>query len=281
MIEDSLIKDNKDINKEMYKLFTLKEDPKEVKDMYLLRYFFNKFKIDIGNFPIFKENLFMVKNQIHEAALYSHNDLKRRYNIDYEFSGTSLCSCLIFGETLYTINIGDCGIILGQFSNFNRWEVKSLCKRHTFDDTQEKARIIANGGRFNENKNKSQAEFIPFILYDKDKEIDFQGLTVSRSIGDNHAKKLGISYEPEVNKYTLNKNDKIIIIGNNIIWKYLNDEEIIKILGSFYLDDKSAEEAALYLTELIRNKSQKKNSYKRQTKINQNLEITNESKKKV
>ena len=285
MIEDSLIKDNKDINKEMYKLFKLQEDPKKVKDMNLLRYFFNKFDIDIHKFSIFNDNLGVIKNQIHEASLYSHNDLKLRYNIDYDFSGTSICSCLIVGEILYTINIGDCGILLGQLSsNYNKWEVKSLSKRHTFDDPQEKARIISKGGRFNinRNNNKSQAESLPLVLHDKDKEIDIHGLTVSRSIGDNHAKKFGVSYEPEVNKYILNSNDRIIIIGNNIIWKYLTNQEIIKILGNCYLDGKSAEEAALYLTEIIKNKSQKMNSFKRKIKMGQNSEISNnESKKKT
>ena len=285
MIEDSLIKDNKDINKEMYKLFKLQEDPKKVKDMNLLRYFFNKFDIDIHKLSIFNDNLGVMKNQIHEASLYSHNDLKLRYNIDYDFSGTSICSCLIVGEILYTINIGDCGILLGQLSsNYSKWEVKSLSKRHTFDDPQEKARIISKGGRFNinRNNNKSQAESLPLVLHDKDKEIDIHGLTVSRSIGDNHAKKFGVSYEPEVNKYILNSNDRIIIIGNNIIWKYLTNQEIIKILGNCYLDGKSAEEAALYLTEIVKNKSQKMNSFKRKIKIGQNSEISNnESKKKT
>ena len=38
---------------------------------------------------------------------------------------------------------------------------------------------------------------------------------MSRSIGDNFAKKLGISYEPEVSKIKIKKEDKIIVLGTD------------------------------------------------------------------
>ena len=282
IIEDNLIKDNKDINKEIYKLFKLKEDPKEVKDMYILRYFFNKFNVDIKSTPLFDDNMVLLKNQIHEAFHYSHYDLKIRYNIDYEFSGTTICSCLILGRTLYTINLGDSQIVLGKLkSDFNTWEVKSLSNRHTFDNPQENLRIIANGGRIERMENKSQFEVGPLRIYEKDKETEIPDLSVSRSIGDNYAKKIGVSYKPEIIKYKLNINDKIIVIGTNGLWKSLTNEEVINIVGKFYMENKNAEEAAIYLTEMAKNKCLEKiTNFKRKRKISNISDINIDIKKK-
>ena len=156
IIEDYLIKENKDINKEIYKLFKLKENPKEVKDMYLLRYFFNKFNIDFKKIPLFNDNISLIKNQIYESFHYSHYDLKHRYSIDYDFSGTTICSCFVLGDILYIINIGDSQIILGSLSDdSNNWEAKSLSVKHTFDIPQESMRIISNGGRIDRMKNEN------------------------------------------------------------------------------------------------------------------------------
>ena len=278
IIEDYLIKENKDINKEIYKLFKLKENPQEVKDMYLLRYFFNKFNIDFKKIPLFNDNISLLKNQIYESFHYSHYDLKHRYSIDYDFSGTTICSCFVVGDILYTINLGDSQIILGSFYDIsNNWEVKSLSVKHTFDLPQESLRIISNGGRIDRMKNENGKEVGPLRVYDNNIESDIPGLSMSRSIGDNFAKKFGVSYEPEVSKIKLKKEDKIIVLGTDGLFNYFNYEDIINIVSNFYLENKNAEEAAYYLIECVKNKySNKLNSSKKRRKGLSNSEI-NES----
>ena len=273
IIEDFLIKENKDINKEIYKLFKLKENPKEVKDMYLLRYFFNKFKFDFKDIPLFKGNLPLLKKQIYESLHYSHNDLKIRYNIDYEFSGSTLCSCFIMGYTLYIINVGDSQIILGSLSNnSNRWEVTYLSVKHTFEIPGESNRIILNGGRVDRMKNEKGKEAGPIRMYENKIESNIPGLAMSRSIGDNFAKKFGVSYEPDISKYNLKKEDKIIIIGNDGLFNCLNSEEIINELGNFYKDNKNAEEAAIHLIDYAKFKSTYRiKKKKKKFEINNNI----------
>ena len=252
-IEDFLIKENKDINKEIYQLFKLKENPKEVKDMYLLRYFFNKFKMNFKIIPLFKDNLSSLKNQIYESLHYSHNDLKLRYNIDYDFSGSTLCSCFIIGHIIYVINVGDSQIILGSYSNKNNaWEAKSLSVKHTFEMQQESKRILLNGGRVGRMKNEKGKEVGPLRVYDKNIESDIPGLAISRSIGDNFAKKFEVSYEPEVSKYNLQKEDKIIVVGTDGLFNCFTYDEIINELGEFYIENKNAEEATLHLIDFAK-----------------------------
>ena len=279
LIEDSLIKQKRDINKEIYRLFKLKEDPNEIKDMHILRYFLNKFNIDIEDIPIFHNDISLLKNKIYESFYYCHKDIKQRYNIDSEFSGTTISSCFILGETLYIINLGDSKLILGQFySDFNKWESKSLSIEHTLDIPEENERISARGGRIDRMRNEKGEEVGPLRVFDKNKESNFPGLAVSRSIGDNFAKNIGVTYEPEVTKYKLKKEDKIIVIGTDGLFNCLTNDEIIEILGKFYYENKSAEEAAVYLIEIARNKTKFK---KRKKKIILNSENSSNNKKNI
>ena len=267
IMEDFLIKENKDINKEIYQLFKLEENPKEVKDMYILRYFFNKFKMNFKKIPLFKGNILLLKNQIYESLHYSHNDLKARYSIDYDFSGSTLCSCLIMGFTIYVINVGDSQIISGLFdNNSNKWEAKPLSVAHTFEISQESKRILINGGRVDRMKNDKGKEVGPLRVYDNNIESDIPGLSISRSIGDNFAKRFGVSYEPEVLKYNLKKEEKIIVVGTDGLFNCLSYQEIINELGRFYMENKNAEEATIHLIDYAKlkcaniTKKKKKNS---------------------
>ena len=126
-------------------------------------------------------------------------------------------------------------------------------------------------------KNENGKEVGPLRVYDNNIESDIPGLSMSRSIGDNFAKKFGVSYEPEVSKIKLKKEDKIIVLGTDGLFNYFNYEDIINIVSKFYLENKNAEEAAYYLIECVKNKySNKLNSSKKRRKGLSNSEI-NES----
>ena len=149
---------------------------------------------------------------------------------------------------------------------------------HTLDIPEENERISARGGRIDRMRNEKGEEVGPLRVFDKNKESNFPGLAVSRSIGDNFAKNIGVTYEPEVTKYKLKKEDKIIVIGTDGLFNCLTNDEIIEILGKFYYENKSAEEAAVYLIEIARNKTKFKN---RKKKIILNSENSSNNKKNI
>ena len=259
LIDDTLLEEKKDINKEFFKLFKAQENPKEVKDMYILRYFFKKLNSDINNFALFNDNIPLLKDKLHEACYYCHRDLKERFGIDYEFSGTTLCCCFVLGDILYIANIGDSKMILGKFyTNFNKWKAYSLSVAHSLEHPAENARITARGGRIERIRNKLGREVGPLRVFDNDFESNKPGLNMSRSIGDNFAKKLGVCYEPDITKYKIKKDDKIIIIATDGLYNCLSNEEIINIVGKFYADNKKPEEAAKSLIEIAKIKCNQK-----------------------
>ena len=259
LIDDTLLEEKKDINKEIFKLFKAQENPKEVKDMYILRYFFNKLNSDINNFPLFNDNIPLLKDKLHEVCYYCHKDLKQRFGIDYEFSGTTLCCCFVLGDLLYIVNIGDSKMILGKFyTNYNKWKAYSLSAIHSLEHPGENARITAKGGRIERIRNKFGREVGPLRVFDNDFDSNKPGLNMSRSIGDNFGKKLGICYEPDITKYKIKKDDKIIIIATGGLYNCLSNEEIINIVGKFYADNKKPDEAAKNLIEIAKIKCNQK-----------------------
>ena len=77
---------------------------------------------------------------------------------------------------------------------------------------------------------------------------------MSRSIGDLEAKKYGVIYDPDIFKYELKENDKVIVIGSDGLWEQLTNEEVIEIIGECLNKDLKAKETTVIIIEKSREK---------------------------
>lgn len=119
-----------DINKQIYKLVKLEEPPINIKQMFILTYFFNKFELDFNLIPFISHNQSYLNHLILESIFYSQEALKSNFDLDISASGTTLCSGFILGNILYLINIGDSRAILGTYySLINKWKIKAINSR--------------------------------------------------------------------------------------------------------------------------------------------------------
>ena len=254
ILDDNCNERKLDINKIILKLIKIQESPEDIKDMYILRYFFNKFEIDFETNPFITGNQKILFNQIYEAIYYTHNELKHRYNIETKNSGSTLCSAIILGNILYFINVGDSRAILGTFySRVNKWKTTQLTVDHKPNNPNESKRIMSFNGRVDRYKNEFGEEYGPYRVFGKD-DFAYPALSISRTIGDLDAKKWGVVYEPELFKYELKENDKIIILGTDGLWKILSNKEAMEIVGECLNKDLSCEEAAQILVDKARQK---------------------------
>ena len=213
LLDDNLCERKIDINKTILKLMKIQESPDDIKDMFILRYIMHKFEIDFSYIPFISGNKNLLLLQIHEALSYSHKDLIKRYNIEIKNSGTTLCSAFILGNILYIINVGDSRAILGTYYNkVNIWKVKQLSVDHKPKDSKESKRILLYNGRVDKLKNEYGEEYGPYRVFEKESDSIYPGLATSRTIGDDDAKKLGVVFEPDLFRYELKENDKIIIL---------------------------------------------------------------------
>ena len=254
-IDDNLIRKNQDINELMIKLFKIEESPLKIKDIFILRYIFNKLGLDYSHIPFLNNDLTTFHNKLYETIYYCHNDLKQRFRIDIDNSGTTFCSGILLGNILYIINIGDSRAVLGSFNiKENDWKAEQLSIDHEPNSPNEYRRIIQCNGRVDKLKNEFGEEMGPPRVFDKDTDSTSPGIAMSRSIGDDIAKKLGVIYEPEVFFYELNFESKILVIGSDGLWGCMSNEEVIEFLGDCYDDNIKVEQAAEMLVERAKNK---------------------------
>ena len=269
LLDDNLLERKLDINNKILKLMKLQESPDEVKNMFLLRYFFNKFEIDLSSIPLISGNENLLFNQIHESLYYSEKELVQKYEIETNNSGTTLCSGLIYGNILYIINIGDSRAVLGSFlQRVNKWKATQLSVDHKPNEPDENKRIISYNGRVERFRNEFGEEYGVYRVVGRENDSTYPGLAVSRSIGDEDSKKLGVILEPDVFKYELNKRDKLIVIASDGLWENISNEEVINIVGNCLNNDIKCEEAANILVEKVKNKilDKFKNKYKNKEK---------------
>ena len=254
LLDDNCEERKMDINKSILKLIKIQETPKDIKDMFILTYFFNKLEIDFTSNPFITGDQKLLFNQIKESLYYSQNELKNRYQIDTKNSGSTLCSLIILGNILYVINIGDSRAILGTyFSRINKWKTTQLSIDHKPNNPSENRRIIYHNGRVDRFKNQFGEEYGVYRVFGKD-DYSYPALAVSRTIGDSDAKRWGVTYEPEIFKYELKDKDKIIILGTDGLWEILSNEEAIEIVGDCFIKEKKCEEAAEILVDKARKK---------------------------
>ena len=72
---------------------------------------------------------------------------------------------------------------------------------------------------------------------------------MSRSIGDGHAKTLGVLAEPDIFEYTLNEGDKFIVCASDGVWEYLSNDDVMNTVKDVYEKEGKAEEACEVLVK--------------------------------
>ena len=260
ILDENLSERKLEINKEIIKLIKLQEPPQNIKNMFILTYFFNKFEVDFTTTPFLSYTPSKFFNLILESIYYSQNALKFKYDLDISNSGTTLCSIFILGNILYLINIGDSRAIMGTYySRINKWKTYQLSIDHKPNNPIENRRIISFNGRIERLKNEFGEEYGPYRIFGRDNDSSGPGLMMSRSIGDLEAKKYGVIYDPEIFRFELKENDKVIVIGTDGLWDQLKNEEVIEIIGECLNKDLKAKETAEILVERARKKYINKN----------------------
>jgi serine/threonine protein phosphatase PrpC len=73
------------------------------------------------------------------------------------------------------------------------------------------------------------------------------GLAMTRSIGDMTATSVGVTAEPEIKVFKLNKSDKIFVIASDGIWDRFDNPEITNLIATHYYPRRDSEGAANHL----------------------------------
>ena len=260
-IDNYISKKNKSLDSLLSSLYN-KSENSSVKDIHIIKYFYDKFQINPCDFSFVKNRFNEISKNIKESFTKTDNDLiKAKHPFDTEKSGSTVCLSLLFNKNLICANLGDSRTILCSCSDKNEWKASQLTKDHKPTDKEEHKRIINSGGTVSRmlNLDKNDEEVGPYRVWGKTQEKG-PGLAMSRSIGDGMAKKLGVLGEPDIYEYNLNENDKFVICATDGVWEYLSNEEVMNIVKESYLNGDKAEDACELLVKSATNIWKKENT---------------------
>ncbi|KAL4439608.1 hypothetical protein ABPG74_004010 [Tetrahymena malaccensis] len=142
-------------------------------------------------------------------------------SIDCMFSGTTMISLLLLinqnNLKIFSCNCGDSRAIMGllksqtvtqqtkgkQNSSINSYffEVLELSRDHKPELPDEKERILQQNGRIDSYRDEFGNQLGPMRVWLKNENIP--GLAMSRSIGDDVATSVGVTWEPEIKEFDI------------------------------------------------------------------------------
>ncbi len=174
-----------------------------------------------------------------------NNEIYNNKSIDSDMSGSTVVSVIITPEKILCPNLGDSRAVLFKYDS-GIYYAKNLSRDHNPGEPDENKRILLNNGRIKRCYDENLKKFYgPERVWLKNKEEP--GLAMTRSIGDKIAHSVGVSDVPEIKSFEYDGTEKFLIVASDGIWEYLHGEDCIKIIRSFYEDDKNCEEAAYAL----------------------------------
>jgi len=176
------------------------------------------------NLSKYMEN-YMKSLTVEEAFQLSYLKLQQLINesqINATCSGTTLVSVLIKSNELICANAGDSRAIMVRRSE-QKWEIIELSRDHKPSLQDEKERILKLGGRIDTFKDEKGNPLGPERVWLPNQStivanVEIQGLAMSRSLGDNVSKEVGVICEPELRKLKLDERDKFIVLASDGIW---------------------------------------------------------------
>jgi serine/threonine protein phosphatase PrpC len=139
---------------------------------------------------------------------------------------------LLEDAVLYTANVGDSRAILCRKKGANSWEVSDVTRDHKPSLEHERSRIVKAGGRVDCFRDEMGQKVGPERVWARHQNIP--GLAMSRSIGDNLAKAVGVICVPDVMRFSLQLSPQFLMLASDGVWDYLSKEEVAQLVVPFF-----------------------------------------------
>ena len=97
----------------------------------------------------------------------------------------------------------------------------ALSRDHKPDDPEEAKVIVSKNGRIDSYRDQLGNQIGPMRVWLKSEDIP--GLAMTRSFGDAIAARVGVNAVPEIQEFTLETNDKIIVLASDGVWEFLEN----------------------------------------------------------
>jgi len=149
--------------------------------------------------------------------------------VDTDFSGTTCVVAVIRGSKLTVANVGDSRLTIA-VKDSSGFFAEPVSIDHKPDLPEEKARIIATGGRVFSVEYEDGVEGPPRVWLG---HMDVPGLAMSRSLGDSVAHTAGVSSQPDFFERDLHADrDALVILATDGLWEFMTDQEVVDLASA-------------------------------------------------
>ena len=198
---------------------------------------------------IFKQIQNYTKNVLIKKTFEGLNNSLKKQDFDYQYSGSTANTIIISEKVLTCANVGDSRCILATIEDQTTltkkyceeseqadtatWKWIVLSRDHKPEYDSERTRILSHGGRVEALfDTESKKQLGPYRVWLKDQNVP--GLAMSRSLGDQVARKAGVVWDPEIREIELEHQDKFIVQASDGIWEFMTNKEVIDIVIPYW-----------------------------------------------
>jgi serine/threonine protein phosphatase PrpC len=167
--------------------------------------------------------------------------------VDARDSGACAIVAYLRDSKVWVAGAGDCRAVLGTRRG---GELSALCLStdHKCDLDSEKQRIESMGGHVRPAAYNGDTFIAPARFYESLGELrKGPGLAISRSLGDLNAVGCGLIPNPEICSHALSPEDKVLILGSDGVWEFIEPQQAVDICIKFFDEGKPAFQACQLL----------------------------------
>lgn len=159
-----------------------------------------------------------------KTAFHTVNDnLLNDQSWDSYMSGTTAVLALIMDTILHVAHVGDSRLVIVKREG-GAWSGVAVTEDHNCEHQAEKDRVIAAGGRVEQLSIDGKYDGPERIFKGS---LPYPGITVTRSLGDAAAQRIGVICDPAVKTITLDDTVKYIILGTDGLWDGISLEKCV------------------------------------------------------
>ena len=179
-----------------------------------------------------------LKEILNKSFILTNNKLLSKNNANnynLKLSGSTCISILMDTNNLnklYISNVGDSRALIIKEMKYKYWTCQQLSRDHKPIEKDESTRIYKCGGEIQKMEDDDGGWTGPLRVWVKNG--DGPGLAMTRSFGDILGSSIGVICIPEINEYTIKKEDKAIIIASDGLWEYVSNKETTNIVKKVY-----------------------------------------------
>eukprot|EP00945_MAST-04E_sp_MAST-4E-sp1_P000283 g283.t1 len=168
------------------------------------------------------------KTAISEMLVAEEKKILKSRQINTSLSGTTAVVAAIRGSALTVANIGDSRLIIAlRGEDGTTLKPYSVTEDHKPDTPKEQARIERSGGRVWAMTYEDGVAGPARVWL---KNQDLPGLAMSRSIGDEVAKRAGVVSTPEMFEYEIPPQTEFLCMATDGLWEFMSNQDVVQII---------------------------------------------------